>query len=257
MDRAAPVTADEFRLIAARIQEIATTPGVNRTLEIGRLILDRFFAGDASLLRGKGRRKAQSIRRLAELPGCPLGKSALAEAVGIYVLSRRLHELGAVQHIKPSHLAAVLALPDPQSTRLLIVAEREQWSVRRLRGEVAALKSAQGGRRASRGGVEHLARQLLGLTGRLDAALAALVALERPRPESGPVSAGTRQQLAQLRCLCEAMLETLGRLELGAPRKGEVYVRTPEEGVRPWGSRVGADEEPTTVVRLRRSGGSH
>jgi hypothetical protein len=88
-----------------------------------------------------------SIRRLAERPECPFCKSALSEAVAVYIASLELPCVRTSGHIGPSHVAAVLGVPADQRNGLLERAEKERLSVRRLREQITSLRRARGERR--------------------------------------------------------------------------------------------------------------
>src|SRR6185369_13472063 len=79
-----------LELVAKELQAIERKAGIERILAIGELILLRFFGGDASIWRDRRRNKNNSIRRLAQRPDCPYCKSALTEAVAVYVAVRDL-----------------------------------------------------------------------------------------------------------------------------------------------------------------------
>src|SRR5215207_1161276 len=71
--------------VVAELREIDRRTGIERTLAIGELVLNRFFGGDPTTWRDRRRNKNNSIRRLAERDDCPFCRSALNEAVGVYV----------------------------------------------------------------------------------------------------------------------------------------------------------------------------
>jgi hypothetical protein len=119
---------------------------MERTLAIGKLVLED-FGGDTSFRRDRRRSKNNSIRRLAERPECPFCKSALNEAVAVYIASLELPCVRTSGHIGPSHVAAVLGVPADQRNGLLERAEKARLSVRRLREQITSLRRARGERR--------------------------------------------------------------------------------------------------------------
>lgn len=121
--------------------------GIERTLAIGELILNRFFGGDPAVWRDRRRNKNNSIRRLAERDDCPFCRSALNEAVGVYVAVRTLPTIRTLVNVSASHVAAVLQLAPAEREQLLERAEREAWSVRELRNNVVAMRRKNGERR--------------------------------------------------------------------------------------------------------------
>jgi hypothetical protein len=89
----------------AKLREIERRTGLERTLAIGSLVLETFFGGDECLWRNRRRNKNNSIRRLASHPDCPFCKSALNDAIGVYV--RRWHAPLCphvwTHHLEPRH----------------------------------------------------------------------------------------------------------------------------------------------------------
>jgi|GEM_PF-6014180 len=133
--------------VAGRIREIMRHNGLARTLAIGHLMLERFYGGDEKLWRCRRAKKSNSIRRLAARPDCPVGKSTLNEAVGVYVAARQLPFVACAQHIGAGHVAAVLRLDHAGREYWLQRAEREKLSVRELRALLVDDRRANGERR--------------------------------------------------------------------------------------------------------------
>src|SRR6478735_7920243 len=100
--------------VVAELKEIDRRTGIERTLAIGELILTQFFGGDPAVWRDRRRNKNNSIRRLAEREDCPFCRSALNEAVGVYVAVVGLPCVRTFGHISASHVASVLRLPPPE-----------------------------------------------------------------------------------------------------------------------------------------------
>jgi hypothetical protein len=133
--------------IVTDLRDIERRTGIERTLAIGNLILDRFFGGDANTWRDRRRNKSNSIRRLAQRTDCPFSKSALHEAVAIYVASLALPCVRTFGHITASHVASVLKLDQSERESMLERAERERWTVRELRTNVVERRRSSGERR--------------------------------------------------------------------------------------------------------------
>jgi hypothetical protein len=133
--------------VVVELREIQRRSGIERTLSVGELILGHFFGGDASLWRDRRKNKANSIRRLAERADCPFCKSALNEAVAVYVASLTLPFVRTFGHIGGSHVAAVLHLSEREREDLLRRAEAEHMRVREFRRLVASLRRDDGERR--------------------------------------------------------------------------------------------------------------
>jgi len=139
--------ADLLDDVVSELKEIDRRTGIERTLAIGELILNQFFGGDPAVWRDRRRNKNNSIRRLAEREDCPFCRSALNEAVGVYVAVVGLPCVRTFGHISASHVASVLRLPQKERQEVLQEAERGRWSVRELRQKVVLRRRADGERR--------------------------------------------------------------------------------------------------------------
>src|SRR5688572_30844977 len=84
------LTDVELARIAKQLREVSSASSWSRTLAIGELVLKHFFRGKVDEWQTRRRQKDASIRRLAQRPDCPLGKSALSEAVAIHVARTEL-----------------------------------------------------------------------------------------------------------------------------------------------------------------------
>jgi hypothetical protein len=145
----APRLADPVLLdrVITELKSIERRSGIDRTLAIGELILTRFFAGNPAHWRDRRRNKNNSIRRLANRADCPFCKSALNEAVAVFVACSELPCVRTFGHISASHVASVLRLTAERRSAILERAEQEQWSVRELRQRVVSERREQGERR--------------------------------------------------------------------------------------------------------------
>jgi hypothetical protein len=143
-----PVLLDR---VVGELRELERRGGIERTLAIGELILMCFFGGNAATWRDRRRNKNNSIRRLASRAECPFSKSALNEAVAVYVASLTLPCVRTFGHIGASHVTAVLGLPERERERMLERADRERMSVRELRRAVVGTRRAEGERRGRPG----------------------------------------------------------------------------------------------------------
>jgi hypothetical protein len=135
-------TGEELDAMTTRLTELVQRTGLDRTLAVGETILNRFFGGRPAAWRARHKNKRNSVRRLADRPGCPLGRSALNQAVGVYVAVQALPCVRTFRHIDASHIVAVLPLATGEQERWLRRAEEERWSVRRLRDELAGERPA-------------------------------------------------------------------------------------------------------------------
>jgi len=133
--------------VAAELRVIDHRAGWSRTLAIGELILKHFFNGNVKEWRTHRRDKDASIRRLAQRSDCPLGRSALSEAVAVYVASREFPGGKIRDELTPSHLAAALRVDTQRRNQLLELAVVRRWTVRELRSQICALKKSHGEKR--------------------------------------------------------------------------------------------------------------
>ena len=169
--------------VVNRLCEIERTSGLEKTLAIGRLILTQFFGGDPAIWQDRRRNKNNSIRRLAARADCPLSRSALNEAVAVYVASEELGCVLTSGHITSSHIVAVLTLPTPERASMLRSAEERHLSVKQLKAEVVARRRTDGERRGrpSRGSGQRLVSLLRRAVEQLRQAVTKLD-LELPNP---------------------------------------------------------------------------
>ncbi len=133
--------------IAAQIRTIDRQSGWTHTLAIGELILQRFFNGSIKEWRTHRRDKEASLRRLALRSDCPVGRSALSEAVAVYVACREIPGGKIREELSPSHLAVALKVHPRRRIELLEQAIARRWSVRELRLHVSMLRKDAGERR--------------------------------------------------------------------------------------------------------------
>jgi hypothetical protein len=133
--------------VVANLCDIQRGSGLQKTLAIGELILTHFYGGNPSEWRDRRRNKNNSIRRLAARDDCPFSRSALNEAVTVYVASRTLPCVLTFGHIGAGHVAAVLKLPQDEREAMLVRAEREQMGIREFRRIVVKFRRTDGERR--------------------------------------------------------------------------------------------------------------
>lgn len=126
-------TDAELDATVRELVEVERVLGWTRVLKTGEIVLERFFNGSCAEWSSKRRTKAQSIRRLAQREGCPFKKTALTQAVGVYVFHRSHPEVSQGVVVTPSHVATVLGIEERFQLELLRQAEQEGWSVRKLR----------------------------------------------------------------------------------------------------------------------------
>ena len=81
-----PPTPEQLDAILDELKAIQRS-GVERSYRLGKLVFERFYLGSVEAWRDRRPGKDQSLRSLAERPGCPFSKSALHQAVSIYMTS--------------------------------------------------------------------------------------------------------------------------------------------------------------------------
>ena len=136
--------------ITEAAREIATIDrksSMDRTLSIGALVLNRFFAGSVALWRERRNRKNNSVRRLAQCPECPLSRSSLNRSIAIYALTLACPRALELDGIDASHLGAVLSVPAAEQERWLRRAAEARWSVRQLKDAIQGERRGLGRRR--------------------------------------------------------------------------------------------------------------
>jgi len=190
--------------VVQELQEIQRGTGLERTLAVGKVVLSGFFGDNPQLWRDRRRNKNNSIRRLAERPDCPFCKSALNEAVGVYVAVVALPCVRTSGHITASHIAAPLVLSDQERSDVLERAERERWSVREIKQQVVALRRTNGERRGrpTASDQERVLTSLKSVSSSLGPAVAQVTRLPRvsgsTRSALEPVIAELSRQVASL-----------------------------------------------------------
>jgi hypothetical protein len=123
------VTDDQIGVVALKVEEIDRGHGWARAIALGQLVLNELFGGSAADWMSRKPRD-NSLRRLANHPKCPLRKSALAEALGVYIATIDDPTLKDNHQLTPSHVARVLQFEPSTRKRLLKEAEDNRLSVR-------------------------------------------------------------------------------------------------------------------------------
>ena len=135
----------EIDAVVAQLCAIERAVGLERSIAIGQLILHRFFGGSADLWRARSKKKNNSVRRIALHPACPLSRSSLSEAIGVYVVARELPFVRTSGHIGASHVVAVLGLGREAQRTWLERTALHRWSVRELRERIRLEPGARRG----------------------------------------------------------------------------------------------------------------
>lgn len=197
--QAADVSDEVVADVAQGIREMHRQHGMRFVVEVGRLVVERLYGGDAALAHRRGP-KASPLARLAEQPELPLSLSQLSRAVAIYEAVAHLGDVATWQHLSMSHVRAVLPLPASDRPDLLRTAEERGWSVKQLEASVRRRRPERraGGRPTLLPFVRSL-RALERLV-RDDAAFAGLDAAESLRAEDAERA---RRTVTELRRRCD------------------------------------------------------
>jgi len=147
--RLRPPIADDQLLdeVVTEINRIHRSATVDLALTIGKLIVERFYAGELAVWRRHAGKEA-SFRKLAARAGRDLHMTAttLYRAVALYELTQRLG-VSTWKHLSVSHLRAVLGLPEDEQRQLLATADLSCWTTARLEAEARQLRCARLGKR--------------------------------------------------------------------------------------------------------------
>jgi hypothetical protein len=133
-----PRTEPDVKDVVDELRRVYSRTGLEFVIRVGKIVMDRIFAGDLNLWRSRGRRDA-TFRRLELHPDLPFRASTLSKAVGVYVMSRRRTDLADLTNLEASHFQELVALTDDLQDRLLAQANEQAWTVRTLRAEVHRL----------------------------------------------------------------------------------------------------------------------
>jgi hypothetical protein len=133
--------------LVAELNQMQGAAALDLALRMGRLIVERFYAGDVAIWR-RHRAKEMSYRRLAARADNDLKVSAstLYRSVALYELTSRLSTEG-ISALTMTHLRAVLGLPDGTQMVLLENAARLSWSTDRLEKEALTIRASLSVRR--------------------------------------------------------------------------------------------------------------
>ncbi|MBI5542319.1 MAG: hypothetical protein HY901_00395 [Deltaproteobacteria bacterium] len=127
---------EQAREIAEQVVMLTAVNDVQTMAVVGDTILKRVFANDEKLFRSQSRYKGASLTKLATQPGMAdanWNRHKLDSAVEIYLLSKVHQGLGSWKHLLVSHFAVVVGLVPETQKELLDLAERERWTVTRLK----------------------------------------------------------------------------------------------------------------------------
>jgi hypothetical protein len=143
----ASTTDAALEAVAGEIRSVLRRTGLDRTLAIGSIILDRFFGGSVEAWRSRRNNKNTSVRRLAQRPDCPLSRSSINRAIGISALTKAMPAVLKLAHVEAGHIGVVLPLSMGEQEAWLVEANANRWSVRQLRDAILRERRLRGERR--------------------------------------------------------------------------------------------------------------
>src|SRR4051794_14788751 len=76
--------------VVIELHRLERRAGLDKTLAIGELVLKKFFAGSEEVWRERRKNKNNSVRRIAAHPGCPMSRSALNDAIAVFLSFRAM-----------------------------------------------------------------------------------------------------------------------------------------------------------------------
>jgi hypothetical protein len=118
---------------AAEIRELHRASTMNEAAAIGKVILNRFYGGSASMWRSHHPEKSISLRRLSRELGGTFTMSMLRRSVRIWLVSHEHPRIAICKHLTASHADELYGLGFEDIEELLARAENEQWNVLALR----------------------------------------------------------------------------------------------------------------------------
>lgn len=193
------------------LRELDRVAEVERYCLRGRLILERCYSGSLELWRSRHGNKHDSIRRMAERPGCPWRRTTLHNSVAVYALCRRMPFVSRRRGLTASHVVEVLRLSEGDQARFLVRADEQKWSVRQLHEQVVLHRREHGETRGA-----PRASQLRLLDTRARQCIQSFEELKRMVECAGPMSVEEAQAIQrQLEGVRATLGEILGRI--GAP----------------------------------------
>jgi len=147
----AMVRADErgkvdVNRVVADLRAIDHATVWERTMAVGRVVFEGIFAGNATEWRAKRGNKSTSLRKLVAHPHCPFKKSALSNAVNVYLFVKERPEVCKLK-ITPSHIGSVSGIQASAAVELLTRASSNDWSIRQLAEQVKRERREAGERR--------------------------------------------------------------------------------------------------------------
>jgi hypothetical protein len=128
---------DEIVRRANLLQTGDRWPALERMRMLGELVFRTVFEDDENQWRILGGLHPE-YKALVAHPALEVSSMMLWRALHVRALFRRFPMLHQVRHIGLSHVCAVIGLPESAQDELLMLAETEQWSSRRMDRAVRA-----------------------------------------------------------------------------------------------------------------------
>ena len=130
--------ADQVNEVVLEIRGIRQLSTLRFHLQVGELVVRRFFDGDLATYRSQGR-KSMSLRKLARHPELPISCTALYASINVFELVQRMGGVLAPEHLTFTHYQEVLPASPERQRALLEDAAGNHWSTAQLRAAVAQL----------------------------------------------------------------------------------------------------------------------
>ncbi|HEY3452677.1 MAG TPA: hypothetical protein VGK67_40405 [Myxococcales bacterium] len=111
---------------------------VRSTINIGRYLFSQLFRASREAFRSKDSNKADSLNDLAAQPGmadAAWSRSRLHNSIELSLMAKVHNDFRAWRLLRVSHYEEVIGLPAERQRELLERAEKERWSVARLKQE--------------------------------------------------------------------------------------------------------------------------
>lgn len=144
----------------SEVNELARQATLELSVQLGKLVVERFYANDLGAWRARGTSDA-SFRKLSAHPDLVVSPSGLYRAVAVYELCERLVNVSGLKHLAVGHFRAVLGLADKHQEKLLTTASEKGWKVEKVEDEAAKIRKKEGdgrGRRPDPGFVKGIRR---------------------------------------------------------------------------------------------------
>lgn len=121
-----------------QLNAICRAATLDFALAVGKLIIEKVYAGDLDRWRDRNPKKDLSLRRIATHHDLPMSPAALYRSIAIFEICERLG-VRSWKHVSTTHIRLVLPLPPEEQARLIRDTETNRWPARRLDQEVANL----------------------------------------------------------------------------------------------------------------------